>query len=193
MTAPARTPRLWIDAGHGGSDPGVVGAGGLKESALTVDVAGRLASLAMASGWDVQLTRSGDEFVSLTSRTAAANAWGADLFVSIHGNGAASPKAHGFEVWTSPGQTESDRVADAMATAWRDDFPVDVMRADFSDGDADKESRFFVLVHTKAPAVLVEVGFVSHPPSEKLLATPAHRADIASALIRGIDAWRDSR
>lgn len=188
-----RALRLYIDAGHGGNDPGVVGPGGLKESALTVDVAGRLAAMAMASGWDVQLSRSGSEGMSLASRAVAANTWGADLFVSIHGNGAANDRARGFEVWTSPGQTGSDEVAEVLAETWRDSFPVDVMRCDMTDGDLDKESPFYVLVHTRCRAVLVEVGFVSNPESEKLLATAIHRAAIARALCDGLNAWRDSR
>lgn len=192
-TGSGRALRLYIDAGHGGKDPGVIGPGGLREADLTVDVAGRVAAMAMASGWEIQLSRSGSEGVSLASRAVSANAWGADLFVSIHGNGAVNPTAHGFEVWTSPGQTESDEVAEAMAKTWRVSFPVDVMRCDLSDGDLDKESPFYVLVHTRCRAVLVEVGFVSNPASEKLLATPSHRAAIARAIVDGINAWRASR
>jgi N-acetylmuramoyl-L-alanine amidase len=82
-----------VDAGHGGTDPGAVGALGTKEKDITLDVARRLASRLEAGGrYRVVLTRSGDETVSLARRVDLANATHADLFVSIHVN--ALPNRH---------------------------------------------------------------------------------------------------
>lgn len=150
--------------------------------------------MAVLDGWDVMLTRSSDRFVGLTDRADMANASrrSVDLFLSIHGNGALNREAHGVEFWTSRGQTRSDAVVPHLAEAWKMEFPDVVIRADWSDGDADKESGFVVLHLTKMPAVLVEVGFVSHPPTESLLKTIEYQDRIARTIIAGLNAWRAS-
>ncbi|MGZ8394893.1 MAG: N-acetylmuramoyl-L-alanine amidase family protein [Nitrospira sp.] len=82
-----------VDAGHGGVDPGAVGAHGTREKDITLDVARRLASRLESGGrYRVVLTRSGDETVSLARRVERANIVNADLFVSIHVN--ALPNRH---------------------------------------------------------------------------------------------------
>ena len=186
--------RICIDAGHGGHDSGVVGLGGLRESDLNLSIAGRVATLAVLDGWDVMFTRSSDRFVGLTERADMANASRrpVDLFLSIHGNGALNREAHGVEFWTSRGQTRSDVVVPYLVGAWKAEFPDVVLRTDWSDGDADKESGFAVLHLTKMPAVLVEVGFVSHPPTEALLKTGEYQERIARAIVAGLYAWRAS-
>ena len=186
--------RLCINPGHGGHDSGVVGLGGLRESDLNLDISGRVATLAVLHGWDVMMTRSSDRFVGLREQADIANEskHPVDLFLSIHGNGALNREAHGVEFWTSRGQTRSDAVVPYLAGAWKTEFPDVVLRADWSDGDADKESGFAVLHLTRMPSVLVEVGFVSHPPTEALLKTPEHQDRIARAIVAGLNAWRDS-
>ena len=186
--------KLCIDAGHGGNDSGVVGLGGLRESDLNLSIAGRVATLAVMDGWGVMLTRSSDRFVGLDGRSSLANEsrTPVDLFLSIHGNGALNREAHGVEFWTSRGQTRSDAVVPFLAGAWEAEFPDVALRTDWSDGDADKESGFAVLHLTKMPAVLVEVGFVSHPPTEALLRDSEYQARIARAIVAGLNAWRAS-
>ncbi|HSD80122.1 MAG TPA: N-acetylmuramoyl-L-alanine amidase, partial [Solirubrobacteraceae bacterium] len=97
--APAAELRtIVIDAGHGGQDPGAVGAGGLQEKALTLDVARRLAALVQDDlGIRTVLTRTRDVFLPLRERTALANRVKADLFVSIHVNAAPRATATGTE------------------------------------------------------------------------------------------------
>lgn len=81
--------RVVIDPGHGGHDPGAIGPRGLREKDVTLDIAHRAGPLiARELGLSTLLTRDTDKFVSLDERTARANAFGADLFVSIHCNAA---------------------------------------------------------------------------------------------------------
>lgn len=88
-----------IDAGHGGGDSGATSADGLEEKALTLDVARRLRTLLESRlGLRVVMTRDDDRDVSPDVRTSAANAGRADLFISLHANGAFSPVAAGAEV-----------------------------------------------------------------------------------------------
>lgn len=88
--------RVVLDPGHGGHDPGATGSTGLTEKQVVLDVAHRAASLlARELGVATLLTRDTDEFVSLEERTAKANAFGADLFVSIHCNAGHAPGSRG--------------------------------------------------------------------------------------------------
>jgi N-acetylmuramoyl-L-alanine amidase len=84
---PRSIRRVVLDPGHGGHDPGAIGPSGLREKDVTLDVAHRTAPLiARELGIVTLLTRDGDDFVALDERTARANAFQADLFVSIHCN-----------------------------------------------------------------------------------------------------------
>jgi N-acetylmuramoyl-L-alanine amidase len=79
--------RVVIDPGHGGHDTGTIGPSGLTEKDLVLDVARRLGALIEEQlGAEVVYTRSDDTFVPLEERTALANQWKADLFLSIHAN-----------------------------------------------------------------------------------------------------------
>jgi N-acetylmuramoyl-L-alanine amidase len=91
--------RIVIDPGHGGNDPGAQGASGLKEKDVTLAVAHKLAPLLARQGVEVALTRDDDRYVTLEERTARANAFGADLFVSIHCNAAENRTRHGVETY----------------------------------------------------------------------------------------------
>jgi len=94
---PRTLRRIAIDAGHGGHDPGAIGPNGLREKDVTLDIAHRVAPiLARELGISALLTRDSDVFVPLAERTARANAFGADLFVSIHCNASPDPSAHGI-------------------------------------------------------------------------------------------------
>jgi N-acetylmuramoyl-L-alanine amidase len=79
--------RVVLDPGHGGYDPGAIGPTGLREKDVALDIAHRAAPLvARELGISTLLTRDADVFVPLEERTARANAFGADLFISIHCN-----------------------------------------------------------------------------------------------------------
>ena len=92
--------RIVLDPGHGGKDPGAVGAGGLREKDVVLRIARKLAPrLRRTMGVDVVLTRKTDVFVSLKARTAMANARSADLFLSIHANASHNRRAGGLETY----------------------------------------------------------------------------------------------
>lgn len=106
--------RVVIDPGHGGHDPGAVGPGGLREKDVTLDIAHRAAPLiARELGIVTLLTRDRDAFVPLDERAARANAFGADLFVSIHCN--ASPAGSGSSVMTFVLDSSRDVLAAQLA------------------------------------------------------------------------------
>lgn len=92
--------RVVVDAGHGGSDPGAIGHGRLREKDVTLRLARALRRELLARGFEVVMTRDGDRTLSLLERTALAEGAGGDVFVSLHANAARNPHAQGIEVYT---------------------------------------------------------------------------------------------
>lgn len=89
-----------IDPGHGGEDTGAKGPSGVAEKDITLSIALKLAEVLKESmDARVLLTRTSDVFIPLEERTAFANANGADIFISIHVNAAASKDARGTETF----------------------------------------------------------------------------------------------
>jgi len=106
--------RLVLDPGHGGQDPGAQGPSGLREKDVVLDIAHRAAPLlARELGVSTLLTRDADAFVPLDERVARANAFLADLFVSIHCN--ASEAANGRGVMTFVLDASRDDLAARVA------------------------------------------------------------------------------
>jgi N-acetylmuramoyl-L-alanine amidase len=92
--------RIVIDAGHGGHDSGTLGADGIEEKDVVLDVALRLGKLLHDRlGAEVVYTRDDDTFVPLETRTAIANKAQADLFISVHANSSSDPSVKGVEVY----------------------------------------------------------------------------------------------
>ncbi|HEX3373419.1 MAG TPA: N-acetylmuramoyl-L-alanine amidase, partial [Edaphobacter sp.] len=92
--------RIVIDAGHGGHDSGTLGAGGIEEKDVVLDVALRLGKLLHDRlGAEIVYTRADDTFIPLETRTAIANKAQADLFISVHANSSEDASARGVEVY----------------------------------------------------------------------------------------------
>jgi N-acetylmuramoyl-L-alanine amidase len=95
-----RIGKIVIDPGHGGHDTGTIGAHGLLEKELVLDVSKRLGKLLESRlGAQVVLTRRDDTFIPLETRTAIANQEEADLFVSVHANSSHDADARGVETY----------------------------------------------------------------------------------------------
>lgn len=122
-------PLILLDPGHGGEDFGAKGLGGLLEKDVTLDVAMRLKRLIdhekLAT---VRLTRSRDEFVPLAERTAMANDFEADLFLSLHTNASPNGKLSGIETYYL--DNTNDRSSKTLAERENADFR-------FADGSGD--------------------------------------------------------
>lgn len=103
-----------LDPGHGGEDPGAVGAGGSREKEVTLQIARRLkARIEAEPNMRVLMTRDSDFFVPLQQRVAKARKVQADLFVSIHADAFISPSARGSSVFVL-----SEKGATSTAARW---------------------------------------------------------------------------
>jgi N-acetylmuramoyl-L-alanine amidase len=104
-----------VDAGHGGVDPGTIGASGTHEKTVTLAVAKELKSVLEASGrYKVVLTRDDDTFIRLRERVAKARAAGAELFISLHADSIGDRHHRGASVYTLS-EVASDKEAEALA------------------------------------------------------------------------------
>jgi N-acetylmuramoyl-L-alanine amidase len=88
-----------LDPGHGGKDVGAISPDGLQEKDITLQLCQKLVPMLSKLGARVILTRNDDSLVSLTQRTAIANQYKADLFISVHMNAAMSKAARGSETY----------------------------------------------------------------------------------------------
>ena len=184
--------RIVIDPGHAGRniDPGAVHAAtGLQEADVALVISRLVETYLGAVGYEVKLTRTEWEQAEtddLSYRTALANDWAADIFISLHCNSSENSSARGYEVWTSPGNTLGDKLATCVYGQIATEFPDRAGRADYSDGDPDKEARFYVLSYTEAPACLVEMAFISNDEEAALLVDAKWQDRYARAIARGV-------
>jgi len=115
VTALSKIRRIVVDPGHGGHDPGAVGATGIQEKDVVLAIGLRLRELLIDElGVDVVMTRSTDVFIPLEERTAIANKVGADLFLSVHANAAPNRAAAGIETYYLS-LAKTDKVAQLAA------------------------------------------------------------------------------
>ena len=111
----------------------------------------------------------------------------AGIFISNHANASPSHEARGFEVYTTPGITKSDKLAELLWENVKDILGDRIRyRTDTSDGDHDKEARFFVLSRTAMPAILIEHLFFDNPDDAKLLMDDEIVEYFAEAQVRTI-------
>lgn len=103
-----------IDAGHGGQDPGAIGAGGTKEKNVTIAIARKLRALLNADPmFTPVMTRTGDYFISVMGRSDVARKQNANFLVSIHADAAPNRDATGASVWVL-----SNRRANSEMASW---------------------------------------------------------------------------
>ncbi|MDE0242526.1 MAG: N-acetylmuramoyl-L-alanine amidase [bacterium] len=112
---PPPLPIIVLDPGHGGPDPGAVGASGAHEKDIVLAAARELKAMLDETGrYHVVMTREGDSILRLADRVLFARAAGADLFISIHADSIDNPDVRGMGVYTLS-ETASDKEAEALA------------------------------------------------------------------------------
>ena len=186
---------VYLDAGHGGYDPGA-SYFGISEKSLTLAIQSRVKAKLEAEGYQVVTTRTSDTYVDLTDRSRAANASESDIFVSIHINASGSSAAQGIETYYYQPYAEypsrinatyhanptrlsmSDTLANAIQSS--------LINATGAQNQGVKRQTFAVLRETTAPAVLLELGFLSNPQEAARLNTSAYQETLANAIVAGI-------
>lgn len=169
--------KIFIDPGHGGTDPGGV-ANNLTEKALTLKIGIRIRDILLAeyNNVSILMSRTTDVTRSLTERTNAANAWGADFFLSIHTNAGGGT---GYEDYIYPGSV-------APVTTYQDHVHAEILKVvNFSDR-GQKTANFHVLRESNMPALLTENGFIDNVNDANKLKTTSFIESIARGHVNGI-------
>ena len=181
-TLPGGSIKVFIDAGHGGTDPGAVG-NGLKEKDIVLSIATKLGALLNGRGISIKYSRTNDTYLSLEERARLANAWGADLFVSIHANSATS-SVRGTECYTHPtANTATKTLSGNVSRAIASKFGIS--------NRGHKEANFAVLRLSNMPAILVETAFISNSSDANLLNT--RQTDFSIAIANSILSYFNGR
>lgn len=182
--------RVAIDAGHGGPDPGAIGVAGTQEKDVSLAIALRLDEELRELGIDTVMTRTGDydlvrgdpvphrQREDLIRRAAVVNDSGAHLLVSLHANSFPGGNWSGAQTFHLEGDEAGRRLALRIQNALVTELAPNTRRA------APAELRILRDVH--APAVVVEVGFLSNPDEERLLVQPDYQRRVARAIVAGI-------
>lgn len=155
------------------------------------DIAKRIMTLCDKHGVKYHDILEGSELdISLEERVKRANKiYSKDkscIYLSIHSNAFTTQSAEGYEVYTSVGYSNSDKIAPIIFKEIEKEFPNNKGRKDMSDGDVDKEENFYVLRNTAMPAVLSENFFYTNYNECLILASEEGRQRIAEAHFRAI-------
>ena len=167
-----------IDPGHGGSDVGAT-RNNIYEKDITLDVSQRLEKLLIKKGYVVQMTRNDDKTVSLQERVDFSEDIDPDVFISVHVNSSNSDSPSGIE--THYYKENSLHLAKCVHAA---------MLNNISSKDRGLfKSKFYVINHTTAPAILVEMGFISNPLERSQIVSESRKNATAKAIAEGIDEY----
>lgn len=168
--------KIFIDPGHGGTDPGAT-ANGLLEKYLTLAISLKIKSLlSQYENVQVKLSRETDKYLSLSERARMANAWGADYFMSIHINAGGGT---GFETFIHTNASNA-------SVANQNVIHPEILRPlDFRDRGK-KRANYAVLRETKMPAILTENGFIDNASDAAKLKQSAYIDKIAQGHVNGL-------
>ncbi|WP_042352339.1 SH3 domain-containing protein [Bacillus massiliigorillae] len=164
-----------LDAGHGGRDPGKIGATYLEKD-LTLATVMETASLLQAAGANVIFTRNQDAYIALEERVRVSHASNADAFISFHYNSALKTSSGIMSFYYSPSK---DRM---LANSIQNELVknTNLHNAGVHFGD------FHVSRENSKPSVLVELGFLSNPTEESIISTASYRQKVARGIVQGV-------
>lgn len=172
--------KIFIDPGHGGTDPGAV-ANGLQEKNITLAIAKKIRDkLANYEGVQVKLSRESDTSLSLKQRTDMANAWGANYLISVHINAGGGT---GFESYTYNGNYSGKQETNRK----RSILHAEIMRQLSGVRDRGyKESNLHMVRESKMESVLTENLFIDNADDAAKLKQDAWLDKIAQGHVNGL-------
>lgn len=174
-----------IDAGHGGFDPGAIGASGVQEKDVNLAISRRVAGLLRQVGAQVVETRTEDMALAETKsadirrRVEIAEEVAADLFVTVQANSIPDGRWRGAQVFYARGSVEGEGLSEAIQ-----DSLAAVLKN--TDRKAKSIDNIYVVNRLAIPSIVVETGFLSNSDEEFLLADSGYQQLVAYAIFLGI-------
>lgn len=179
-----------IDPGHGGSDPGAIGAAGTREKDITLTISKRVKEYLEDEGAKVYMTRTTDVDVygpnasdrdELQARVDVGERNNADVFLSLHINSSVNKDIGGFSTYYYPKTNNDLRLAQNVQKKLADNFGVDDLGV--------RQANFYVVKRISMPAILVEMCFISNPKEEKLMAGSWFQKKTARLIVEGVEQY----
>lgn len=165
-----------IDPGHGGRDEGAAGANGTLEKDLTLNAALLLGEKLKKAGFNVILTRSSDEYVSLQDRAELAYIKNADVFISLHFDSIDDSSVHGHTTYYY--YEDEGKIAESIHNRITDAIHISDRGVRYGD--------YYVLRENQQPSILLELGYLSNPAEEQVIKTKKYMNKITDAIEKGI-------
>lgn len=184
-------PRIVIDAGHGGEDPGKVGINNALEKDINLAIALELKSTLENKGFSVYLTREDDTALSskkedMTARMDLIKEVMPVFIVSIHQNSFTDESVCGPQVFYYSGSTEGKEFALVMQEELNNYLtPVKPRTAMAND-------NYYLLKEAPTPIIIVECGFLSNTAEADLLITETYQEKVARAIYFGIMSYYET-
>ena len=180
-----------IDPGHGGTDPGMIGVGGLEEKGINLSVSLLLRDTLEKSGYSVIMTREEDKGLydssaankkaqDMQRRIAMIREHAPVLSVSIHQNSYQDSGVHGPQVFYYEGSVEGKKLAEAVQNSLNQHLEVDRPR------EVKGNTSYYLLKRSSGPLVIVECGFLTNPEEAQKLQTKEYQQKVAGAVTEGI-------
>ena len=172
--------KVFISAGHGGSDPGAV-ANGVKEKDLNLSIALACRDVLVKHGVEVKMSRTKDEDDPLSEEIRESNAYGPDLAVSIHCNAGGGDGAEVFYSYLGgKGKTLAENILAEIVRAGQNSRGAKTRK------NSQGKDYYGFIRETSCPAVIVECAFVDNASDLKILASEGKRQAMGEAIARGI-------
>lgn len=171
--------KIYIDAGHGGKDPGAIGVGSVHEADINLAVAKYLQTELKRQGQTIKMSRTEDTTKELNDRPKEANTWGADLVVSIHCNAYTNASANGTETYV---YKKNGGNAEKLANKVQPNLVSTLSTTN----RGVKEGNLAMVRDTKAPAILIELAFVTNQSDCNKVNNATGQKKCAVAICKGI-------
>jgi N-acetylmuramoyl-L-alanine amidase len=172
--------KVFISAGHGGSDPGAV-ANGVKEKDLNLSIALACRDELKRHGVEVKMSRTKDENDPLSEEIRECNAYAADIAVSIHCNAGGGDGAEVFHHHGGgKGKTLAENILSEIVKVGQNSRGAKVRK------NSQGKDYYGFIRETSCPAVIVECAFVDNARDLEILATESDRQKVGRAIAKGI-------
>lgn len=194
----AAGPLILVDAGHGGSDPGMIGMGGLEEKGINLSISLFLRDTLEKSGYSVIMTREEDKGLydssaankkaqDMQRRIAMIREYAPVLSVSIHQNSYQDEGVHGPQVFYYESSVEGKKLAEAVQSSLNNQLEVDRPR------EVKGNTSYYLLKRSSGTLVIVECGFLTNPEEAQKLQTKEYQEKVAAAVSEGIRTYLNAQ
>ncbi len=185
-----------IDAGHGGEDGGAQSQSGILEKHINLSISENLRDMFTFFGYSTVMTRSEDRLIysdgcetirdkkvsDIHNRMTIIENNPNALFLSIHQNHYDGASSCGTQVFYSPNNKKSEKIAEAIQKTVVSDIQKDNKRLIKPSG-----KEIYLLFHAEIPAVMVECGFLSNPAEAEKLSDAEYQKIMAFEIFKGIN------